>query len=403
MNSAVAATAPVPLAPVPLAPPPGIVLPTPGDAFVPPPLLPIRGLGNLGNTCYLNSAIQCLRHVKPFGDYLGGDAWHRWEHADREGHPLLRESAALTRALREPVPPGHVVIPGNFVRAFIAYGSKRSDEIHFGAQADAAEALQILLDGLHTQLAREVQMAVRGEADSPEKAQYIKSLDSWTGFFRKEYSALLDMFYGQSQTRLVCERCGNVSDCYEPWNMLKVPIPGATKEGAPAPTLQECIAESMVSERLEDYVCSVCTEAEVAILRAQTPAPPEEELKRHTSKGPARKEHSISRFPPYLILTIKRFTNLGQKIRARIPYEEDDINLATWRAWPTLQSSKDARYRVCATVEHLGTCRGGHYVMRGRDATDGSWRVYDDARVSPSPIGGGAGPDTYILFLERKQ
>ena len=129
----------------------------------------------------------------------------------------------------------------------------------------------------------------------------------------------------------------------------------------------------------------------------------ESTLKRHVSKGPARKEHAISRYPPHLILTIKRFTNLGQKVRARIPYEEDDINLATWRAWPTLQASKDARYRVCATVEHLGTCRGGHYIMRGRDPTDGSWRIYDDARVSSSPIGGGAGPDTYILFLERKQ
>lgn len=252
-------------------------------------------------------------------------------------------------------------------------------------------------------------MVVRGDATTPEMQQNIKALESWTGFFRKEYSTLLDMFYGQTQTRLICERCGHVSDCYEPWNMLKVPIPGADKEGGMAPTLNECIAAALAPERLEDYVCSTCTAAEVELLRVENTAAgmPAEELaallKRHVSKGPARKEHTISRFPSNLILTIKRFTNLGQKVRARIPYEEDDINLAAWRAWPTLQPSKDARYRVCATVEHLGTCRGGHYIMRGRDPVDGSWRIYDDARVSPSPIGGGAGPDTYILFLERKQ
>jgi len=389
--------------------PPGLTMPLPGDAYVAPPLAPVRGLGNLGNTCYLNSAIQALRHIKPFADYIGGDTWRRWEHPDREGFPLLREAAAVTRALCEPVPYGAVVIPGNFVRAFIAFGSKRSDEIYFGAQADAAEALQILLDGIHTQLAREVQMVVRGDATTPQTAQYVKSLESWSGFFRREYSALLDMFYGQTQTRLTCERCGHISDCYEPWNMLKVPIPGADKEGSAAPTLNDCISTALASERLEDYVCSICTAAEVEMIRAEKMAAgaPVEEieaiLKRHASKGPALKEHAISRYPSNLILTIKRFTNLGQKVRARIPYEEDDINLAAWRAWPTLQASKDAHYRVCATVEHLGTCRGGHYIMRGRDPADGSWRIYDDARVSPSPIGGSAGPDTYILFLERKQ
>jgi ubiquitin C-terminal hydrolase len=359
--------------------PPGLAIPA--EPFLPPPpvLAPVRGLGNLGNTCYLNSAVQALRHTAAFSKFLGGDTWTRWDIPTREGHALLRDSVALTRALCEPVASGSVVIPGNFVRTFVGFASKRSDEFYFGSQADSAEALQILLDGIHTQLAREVQMTVRGAAETPATSQYVKSLESWAGFFRKEYSPILDMFYGQTQTRLICERCGNVSDRYEPWNMLKAPIPGATVQGAPAPTLSDCIAAALESERLEDYACDHCTD-----------------------RGPARKEHAISRYPPNLILCLKRFTNIGQKVRARIPYEEDNIDLAAWRAWPTLQASTDARYRVTATIEHLGSCRGGHYIMRGRDATDGTWRIYDDARVSPSPIGGGAGPDTYILFLERK-
>lgn len=394
--------------------PPGLAQPLLEEtygAIIPPPLRAIRGIGNLGNTCYLNSAVQALRHCRPFADYLSGDDWRRWEHPDREAHQLLQHGSALTKALCEPIAPGSVIIPGTFVRTFVTFASKRSDEFYFGAQADTAEALQILLDGYHTQLAREVHMSVRGpsaaEIPGSPIAQYIKSLESWSTFFSKEYSALLDMFYGQSQTRLTCERCGHISDCFEPWNMLKVPIPNATTAGATAPTLYECITHGLSSERLEDYACEVCAAAEVAILRAEA----EKEgrtldsdiITRHSSKGPARKEHSISRFPSHLILCLKRFTNIGQKVRARIPYEEDDINLSTWRSWPSLQPSKDSRYRVYATVEHLGSCRGGHYVMRGRDATDGSWRVYDDARVSLSPIGGGAGPDTYILFLERKQ
>jgi ubiquitin C-terminal hydrolase len=97
---------------------------------------------------------------------------------------------------------------------------------------------------------------------------------------------------------------------------------------------------------------------------------------------------------------LKRFTNTGAKVRARIPYDEADVDLADWRAWTSLQPREAAAYRVYATIEHLGSCRGGHYIMRSRD--NGSWVIYDDAMIHPSPIGGAAGPDTYVLFLERK-
>jgi ubiquitin C-terminal hydrolase len=336
-----------------------------------------KGLANLGNTCYLNSTFQALRHAVPFAAYFGTEEWRKHEHPDRPAHGLVTEVASLTSALTTDGG-GTAIVPNKFVQAFLRHASQLNDEIHYGAQADAAEALHILLDTLHTQQSREVRMDITGVAASEIHREFIKSLESWTTFFRKEYSPLIDSFYGQTKTTVTCGTCKATSTRYEPWNILKVPIPGAEKAGAPCPTLQECIRANFATETIDDYACEACK-----------------------SRSKSEMTHAVSRFPSHLILSLKRFTNAGQKVRAKIPYDPNHIELSEWRAWSSLQPAALATYRLYATVEHLGSSRGGHYCMRALDRDSGTWDIYDDSRVTSCAAGGAAGPDTYILFLER--
>jgi ubiquitin C-terminal hydrolase len=300
-----------------------------------------HGLANVGNTCYLNSAIQALSRCGPFKEYLGSDSWKTHLHSDRKGHAMTEHTAELVASIHQAG--DKIIVPSKFVRAFVEFAREINDDIRFGAQADAAEAVQILLDGIHTQLSREVNMKITGEARNPEQAGLIKSLESWSTFFRKEYSPLIDHFYGQTQTTVVCAACKAASVRYEPWGVLKLPIPGADKQGAPAPSLDECLAAAVASETLDDFACSACS-----------------------TKGPANISHTISRFPKQLIVSLKRFTNAGSKVRARIPYDPNLIDLTPFRAWPTIQRS--TKYKVMSTVEHMGSSRGGHYCMRAREA-----------------------------------
>lgn len=330
-----------------------------------------HGLANMGNTCYLNSAIQALRHARPFAEYLGTSAWERHRHADRKAAQLAEETAGLVHALTEPG--DKRVAPSSFVRAFVGFAREFNDEIRFGAQADAAEAIQILLEGLHTQLSREVRMDITGRATSPEQEEFVRSLESWATFFRKEYSPLVDAFYGQTQTTITCKGCGKKSTRYEPWSVYKLPIPGSEKAGAPAPTLQDCLRAAVAGETIEGYACEGCNK-----------------------RTDAAMTHTLSRFPQYMIVSLKRFTNQGAKVRARIPYDADRVDLGEFRAWPSIHGKQT--YRVIATIEHLGSSRGGHYVMRAREGRE--WLLYDDASVSSVP-NGDAGPDTYVLVLER--
>jgi ubiquitin carboxyl-terminal hydrolase 8 len=352
-----------------------------------------RGLTNIGNTCYLNSAIQALRYstgLKNF--FLNGD-WEKHRHYDRKGHALLTDFADLVRRLwgDTDTVPERTITPITFANTFVRFAQEYgSDEIVAGAQGDSAEAIQIILDGIHTQLAREVQMNIHGDTSTPERTEYTKSLESWASFFRKEYSEIVNQYYGQTQTRIQCiaPDCCNTSTNYEPWAMLKVPIPGGNTPGEPAPPLRTCIAAAFETEIVEDFTCSKCKK-----------------------KGTTRITHSISRFPRHLILCLKRFTNEGAKIRARIPYNEHHISLASHITWPSLQDEGCAKYRVVSTIEHHGSTHGGHYAMRARDTVvkdiegkkveENHWFVYDDSSCYTLTAGGDATPDTYILFLDR--
>ena len=339
------------------------------------------GMANIGNTCFLNSTVQALRYTKPLAEYLCGDAWQAHRHPDRKGHELVQETSEIFKILCTEGE-GRMVVPGKFVHAFLSFSDEAGfDDIRRGGQADAAEAIQILLDGIHTQQAREVHMNITGASETPEEKEYIRSLESWSSFFRKTYSPIVSIFFGQSKANVVCESCKHTTASrYEPLELMKLPIPGSETAGAPAPTLQDCIAASLATEKLEDYVCDSCK-----------------------TKGTSSVHYAISRFPDRLILSLKRFTNRGAKVHALIRYNPECVDFSTWNAWPNIQNKRDCVYRVYAVIDHYGGMRGGHYNMRVRDDNGSSpeWLLYDDGSCSSSSDGGSPSADTYVIFLEK--
>ena len=333
-----------------------------------------HGLRNVGNTCYLNSAIQALFSTGLFTEYFGSEDWKKHVHSDRPGEDLARETAALVVSMSAETP--SMITPMPFVKAFVAFASELNDEIRPGRQACSAEAIQMLLDGLHMQLARKVTMNITGRGSTPARTEMLESLQSWSQFYKNEYSPIVDKSYAQILSRIQCT-CGRTSNSYEPINVLKLEIPGAEVAGSTAPILEECINSFFSSEVMDDFTCEACKE-----------------------RGNSKKVLSISRFPKYMTVMLKRYTKKGQKVQARIPYDERNIDFSKHRAWPDLQKEETARYALRATIEHSGSRHFGHYVSRVKKGE--KWYLFDDASVSECSAGGAAGPNTYVLFLERK-
>lgn len=340
------------------------------------------GLQNLGNTCFLNVVLQALRLCPAVGTiFLADDLTPREASKKRDLLPgfqtLMKDFWRRAPALTE----HPVMVPRGFLQTLARVLRDTEDDwYHHGQQADAAEALQYVIDALHDASCRRVIMNVRGTAKTAEEHSQLKALESWAQFYSREYSPLVQNFYGQSQVKVTCDTCGTVSERYEPWLMLKAPIPGSEVAGGPAPTLDTCIRAAFAPETIEDYHCDKCKKATRAQMTTQ-----------------------ISRLPPFLIVALKRFTNAGHKVRGKIAWNLDSTdfsNVLSFHRNPFGETKLEKEYMTVSVIEHWGSVHGGHYHMHNRQKD--KWYNYDDStvrQVTPDQV---VNDDSYIMIMVPK-
>lgn len=345
------------------------------------------GLLNLGNTCFLNSVLQALCLCTPLVTYMLRDPTRtpvtrkgskkgplvsglQLFFADMKVHSDTMDCKDRKESYYRPT--GVISALLNTVKAC------DDDWYQPRQQADAAECIQYLLDGVHDAIYRQVRITIHGEAATSEQQSHVKALQSWSQFFTKEYSPIVEHFYGQHQIRIQCGKCKNMSERYEPWLMLKAPIPGGDTVGAEVPTFEACMNAAYASETIPDYACDHCKSPQSATMTTR-----------------------ISKLPNILIFTFKRFTNTGAKIRGQIDWDLEALSLRPWMAFsrcPFTDASVKATFRTIAVIEHTGSSRMGHYRMFGRKADGAPWMECDDESVLAVQAKNVITPDSYVIF-----
>lgn len=332
------------------------------------------GLANLGQTCYINAVFQSLRYSPELASYLINEKHKIHLKMDRISAPVVTETADVMRSMwTADVKFRATMSPRGFINAITRASRGRDFSILSGDQADAGELLQFLLESLHAGIARSVKMDVVGIPKSAQDELHIKSLESWGQFHAKDYSPVIDNFYGQTLTTLTCKRCNGKSNTFEPWAMLKVPV------GKESRSIDDSITEFLESEHIPDYQCSKCGT---------------------DSTGPATKEHTISRLPANIIIQLKRFQNNGSKVRNKVSVNIEATNMSKWLSFPGVSRNTNPVYTTYAVVEHHGSSRGGHYINYSRHGN--SWLCYDDQNIYPVEADKVINEDTYILFMTNK-
>ena len=178
----------------------------------------LRGLDNIGNTCFMNSALQCLSNTSGLTKYFLTKQFQS-ELNPKTSHQIAEAYYNLLKALW--LSPYQTqfssLTPEQFRESFISIAESFSGF----RQQDSQEFLIYLLDKIHDDLNRIVDkpyIAINKEGDNEPD-------ECWRRYLSRDDSIIVDLFQGQLKNRLCCLNCGHINNNYEAFMMLSLPIP----------------------------------------------------------------------------------------------------------------------------------------------------------------------------------
>lgn len=333
----------------------------------------LTGLVNLGNKCFMNSILQCLVHSLKLSDYFLSGQFREEDpenlYRRREEYYVVMSYTTLVHSMFEQ---NQLLKPKSFVENISKFVRK-----YFSCQQqDSHECLMYIFDILHRALKYEIDVEIRGEVKNTRDALMKQSLEQWTGFFKDNYSFIVEQFGGMLMNEVSCVNCKKPEQrIFEPFTCLSVNL------GKHDTTLDACLADFFKRDELvTTWTCEACDMAG------------------------CRKSCSAWSLPNYLVIHLKRFTNDGRKIRSFVEFPMDDLVLSSY---VTSQKGDPNNYvySLYAVNCHSGDVGGGHYWSHCKNL-DGKWYTFNDGDVSKAPSSQVKAHivtnDAYILFYYRK-
>jgi len=182
----------------------------------------IVGLRNLGNTCFMNSTLQCLMQSPWLSDFFINGDWLKDINRDnalgKDGR-VAEQYGALVRAAfsntyRVIAPREFKRVIGEFAPQFMGY-----------QQQDSQELLAFLLDGLHEDLNRIKNKPYTESKENSGREDNIVANETWEIYKKRNNSIIVDLLQGQYKSKLICPSCNRTSITFDPFMYLTVPLP----------------------------------------------------------------------------------------------------------------------------------------------------------------------------------
>ncbi|OVA02943.1 Ubiquitin carboxyl-terminal hydrolases family 2 [Macleaya cordata] len=319
------------------------------EFFKPPPMIG-AGLYNLGNTCFLNSVLQCFTHTVPLLQSLASINHSVPCRRDREGFCVI--CTLLEHIEYSLLSPGRIISPFKFVDNL----SNLSSLFQRFQQEDAHEFLQCLLDRLDSCC---VDIDSQVNNSSPQEDSFVKKI-----------------FGGRLKSQLQCCDCGHCSDTFEPLIDLSLEIEDVD-------TLPDALKSFTKVEKIEDsetkFTCEKC-QKEVLL----------------------EKRFTVDQAPSVATFHLKRFKSDGFYVEKIDKYVEYPLELDLQPFTSSNDLDASLKYELYAVVVHIGLSNSsGHYFCYIRSSPQ-TWYRMDDSKVLRVREEYVLNQEAYILFYARQ-
>jgi ubiquitin carboxyl-terminal hydrolase 8 len=330
------------------------------------------GLLNLGNTCFLNSCVQVLKSIPELHQIIVENINHIKESPDTT---MLKEWADLYSVMNSA---NGTLSPNKFVHIVQQVAQIKGRDIFTGwAQNDIQEFLLFLIECFHNSIARPARVHINGIPENHTDQRAIICYGLIQSVYAREYSKILDVFYGVYMTEIVdIDNSTILSTTAEHYFVLDLQL-----------FYREKICSS-IYDCFDLFIQPELMEGDNAWWNEKT-----------QEKQSIYKQVNFWSFPDILVIMLKRFSPDGvRKLQNLIDFPLENLDLSRFAKGYGSQKNVYDLFGVC---NHMGGVLGGHYTafVKSQD----KWFHYNDSTIepvlNPQSI---VSPSAYCLFYRKK-
>jgi ubiquitin C-terminal hydrolase len=326
----------------------------------------LSGLKNLGNTCFMNSGIQCLSHTIELTDYFLSKKFVDYLNKDHKKAEISITWYKLINALWETK---CIVSPNSFHGILRKYAPELGN---FG-QNDVQEFIIFIVDSLHEIHAKKVKITIDGKIVNEIDRLAYDSMKVWKSYFKDSYSKIIELFYGQIVSTFRNMNGKVLSRNYDPLCFFSLEIPRTINNV----NIYDCFNLFTKPEILDGDNQYRCEDTEQLI--------------------DAQKDIKFWSFPKILIISFKRFNAMGFKVGDFINFPTENLDLSRYCVG---YDKKKYVYDLYAICNHTGGLNGGHYYSYCKNL-NGKWHCFNDKSVTEIDKNI-VSKDAYVLFYRQK-